>query len=95
MTSLLLTIIDTGKTETIETFAPYNKSELERSLGGESASSIIASRICTCAFCGEWLYQFDTIADNKVFKCGELSYIELAHATCAPAVSDYWEGGKA
>ncbi len=39
--------------------------------------------LCLCAFCREILYAGDALADNYVYKLGELSYIELAHRECA------------
>jgi hypothetical protein len=39
--------------------------------------------LCLCAFCREMLYASDALADHPVYKCGELAYIELAHAWCA------------
>jgi hypothetical protein len=39
-----------------------------------------------CCICGERLahdLQPHELAENSVFKCGELSYIELAHRACA------------
>jgi hypothetical protein len=41
-----------------------------------------------CCICGERLahdLQPHELAENNVFKCGELSYIELAHRACAVA----------
>lgn len=43
--------------------------------------------ICYCACCQKMLFQSDidagTVADHPVYKMGELSYIELAHNSCA------------
>jgi hypothetical protein len=42
---------------------------------------------CYCPLCDlpiwEASFARGEVADNHVFKCGELSYIELAHAKCA------------
>ena len=48
--------------------------------------------ICLCSICQEMLYEGDKLVDNKVFKSGELSYIELAHEACAPEWAE--EDGK-
>lgn len=40
--------------------------------------------ICLCAICREMLVEGDLLVDQKVFKNGELSYINLAHVECAP-----------
>ena len=40
--------------------------------------------ICLCTICREMLFEGDDLVDQKVFKNGELSYISLAHAECAP-----------
>ena len=38
---------------------------------------------CACAICTVMLTRNDELADRYVYKCGELSYIELAHVACA------------
>lgn len=41
--------------------------------------------ICACAICRKWLYEGDDLRQNVVFEfTGDVDYIELAHATCAP-----------
>lgn len=40
--------------------------------------------ICLCAFCRKMLYEGDEMAQHPVYKCGELSYVSLAHKECAP-----------
>ena len=42
-----------------------------------------------CAFCREPIAHAgdgwaERVADHPVYKCGELAYIEIAHALCAP-----------
>lgn len=56
------------------------------------------TKICACAICAKILYEGDKLADLKVFKCGELSYIALAHESCAKEANDkagqkIWEIG--
>lgn len=44
-----------------------------------------------CALCGDRLansLKAHELAENRVIKCGELSYIELAHRACAVADGD-------
>jgi hypothetical protein len=42
--------------------------------------------LCLCAVCRQGIHE-DTppaeVAENRVYKCGDLSYIELAHRECA------------
>ena len=38
-----------------------------------------------CAVCRVTLLGAIALADHAVYKCGELSYIELAHVGCAEA----------
>lgn len=38
--------------------------------------------ICACAVCRGNLRDGDALAENEVWKCGELQYIELAHTKC-------------
>lgn len=52
--------------------------------------------VCACDVCRRDIYDGDAMADHKVFKCGELSYIALAHKDCAIADnvarnSNFWE----
>ena len=49
--------------------------------------------ICSCAVCGKDLIQGDHLADGKVYKMGELSYISLAHVACVKGLpnTDGWE----
>lgn len=55
--------------------------------------------ICLCACCGNPVTRGQAkegdIADHKVYKCGELSYIEIAHKYCAKRDTEmregYWE----
>lgn len=44
----------------------------------------VRTEICLCAICREMLFEGDELVDQRVYKCGELSYINLAHAECAP-----------
>lgn len=48
----------------------------------------IAKTICACAFCGGPIHEVQAKAgrvhQHPVYKLGELNYIELAHARCAP-----------
>ena len=41
----------------------------------------------SCSVCDEPIYESqldgETVHENRVYKCGELQYIELFHATCA------------
>lgn len=39
--------------------------------------------ICGCTVCMGLMYEGDKLADHHVYKYGELSYIELAHKSCA------------
>lgn len=39
--------------------------------------------ICLCTICREMLHEGERLADCKVYKNGELAYIELAHRDCA------------
>ena len=43
--------------------------------------------VCSCSVCDEPIYESqldgETVDENRVYKCGELQYIELFHATCA------------
>jgi len=48
--------------------------------------------ICLCDVCRSDIHEGDAMADHKVFKCGELSYIALAHRACA--IADNVERGK-
>jgi ribosomal protein S27AE len=41
--------------------------------------------VCACAVCWKDIFEGAVMADHKRFKCGELSYIELAHIECAKA----------
>lgn len=41
--------------------------------------------ICACAVCGKPIFEGSPMADHKVYKLGELAYIELAHLDCAKA----------
>lgn len=41
-----------------------------------------------CAVCREELTEGDTLAENRVEKCGELQYIELMHKECDDASKD-------
>ena len=52
----------------------------------------MTTEICTCAECGKMMFEGDDLVQNPVYKCGELSYIELAHRACIPAwaVNDDW-----
>lgn len=56
---------------------------------------------CYCPICSQPITDdmFDGIQlmDHYVYKCGELSYIELAHTACGEEAnrtsgSDYWKG---
>lgn len=44
--------------------------------------------VCLCAICQKGIMESQLgtgkIVDQKIYKCGELSYIELAHRECAP-----------
>ncbi len=44
--------------------------------------------VCICPFCEKAIWNHELynqeVAENKIYKCGELSYIELAHIDCAP-----------
>ena len=55
--------------------------------------------ICLCAICRDMLHEGDQLADCKVYKNGELSYIELAHRDCAILATEEdgatgWEWGQ-
>ena len=43
--------------------------------------------VCGCSVCDGPIYESqldgETVDENRVYKCGELQYIELFHATCA------------
>lgn len=43
------------------------------------------AEVCLCAVCRRMLFEGDVLADNRVYKLGELAYIELAHVACAQA----------
>jgi hypothetical protein len=51
--------------------------------------------VCSCSVCGGPIYdsQLDgeTVDENRVYKCGELQYIELSHAKCIemPIIDQY------
>jgi len=48
-----------------------------------------AKSICLCAICEKMLFEGDALGDNFVYDFeGDLDYIELAHAACAPAWAD-------
>lgn len=52
--------------------------------------------ICSCDVCRKDIVEGQPMADHKVFKCGELSYIALAHKECGVAdnatrQSEFWE----
>lgn len=52
--------------------------------------------VCACSVCSLDIHEGTKMADLKVFKCGELSYIALAHYGCAieenrKGVSPKWE----
>ena len=40
--------------------------------------------ICACAVCRKDIFKGQPMVDQFIYKCGELSYIELAHKECAP-----------
>ena len=40
--------------------------------------------ICSCAACHVNMFEGEDLVQNPVYKCGELSYIELAHRKCIP-----------
>lgn len=44
--------------------------------------------VTLCAICSSELREGEALAENPVYKLGELNYIELAHVDCAP---DSWE----
>ena len=49
------------------------------------SEAVTATLVCACAVCRRDIFEGDKMGDHKVFKCGELSYIELAHHDCAVA----------
>ncbi len=53
----------------------------------------MTNEVCTCAACGQMMTEETDMVQNPVYKCGELSYIELAHRTCLPewSVNDDWQ----
>ena len=54
----------------------------------------LAVEVCRCAFCRTMIYESEldgrTVADLQIWKSGELSSIELAHARCVPVVERRW-----
>jgi hypothetical protein len=64
-----------------------------------NATETTSKTICLCACCRNPITKAQAkdkdIADHKVYKCGELSYIELAHKYCAKKDTEmpkgYWE----
>jgi hypothetical protein len=40
--------------------------------------------ICACAICRKDIFKGQPMVDQFIYKCGELSYISLAHKECAP-----------
>lgn len=51
------------------------------------------NEICLCAACEKMMFEGDDMVQNPVIKCGELSYIELAHRACLPewAINDSFD----
>jgi hypothetical protein len=53
--------------------------------------------VCSCSVCDEPIYESqldgETVDENRVYKCGELQYIELFHATCAEEYNRYIRRG--
>lgn len=53
----------------------------------EDYGGLNVTAICLCSVCRKMLYEGDRIADLKVFKCGELDEILLAHEDCAASAN--------
>jgi len=47
------------------------------------------NEICACAACDRPMFEGDDMVQRPVIKCGELSYIELAHRACVPAWAEF------
>ena len=51
-----------------------------------SMEPIVRRPICLCSVCGADVFIGDDLIENKVYKCGELSYISLTHRECETSI---------